>query len=35
MILNSIRPGMGSDLWTEQGIKFMDEAIAAEQPFFW
>ncbi|MED5576019.1 MAG: sulfatase-like hydrolase/transferase, partial [Planctomycetota bacterium] len=28
-------PWYGSDLWTEQGIKFMDEAIAQEQPFFW
>jgi arylsulfatase A-like enzyme len=28
-------PWYGSDLWTEQGIKFMDEAIDAEQPFFW
>ena len=28
-------PWYGSDLWTEQGIKFMDEAIEKEQPFFW
>ncbi|MCA9032551.1 MAG: sulfatase-like hydrolase/transferase, partial [Planctomycetaceae bacterium] len=23
------------DLWTEQGIKFVDEALAADKPFFW
>ncbi|WP_182867164.1 arylsulfatase [Rhodopirellula sp. JC639] len=28
-------PWYGSDLWTEQGIRFIDEAIAAEKPFFW
>ncbi|QDV47686.1 Arylsulfatase [Stieleria neptunia] len=28
-------PWYGSDLWTEQGIRFVDEAIAAEKPFFW
>ncbi|MEZ6091441.1 MAG: arylsulfatase [Pirellulaceae bacterium] len=28
-------PWYGSDLWTEQGIKFIDEAIAEEKPFFW
>ena len=28
-------PWYGCDLWTEQGIKFVDEAIAAEKPFFW
>lgn len=28
-------PWYGSDLWTEQGIKFIDEAIEAEKPFFW
>ncbi|WP_233148411.1 arylsulfatase [Rhodopirellula sp. MGV] len=28
-------PWYGSDLWTEQGIKFVDEAIAAGKPFFW
>ncbi|TWT50812.1 Arylsulfatase [Rubripirellula amarantea] len=28
-------PWYGSDLWTRQGIAFIDEAIAAEKPFFW
>ncbi|QDT02180.1 Arylsulfatase [Rubripirellula lacrimiformis] len=28
-------PWYGSDLWTEQGIKFVDEAIAENKPFFW
>ena len=28
-------PWYGSDLWTEQGIRFVDEAIAQEKPFFW
>lgn len=28
-------PWYGSDLWTEQGIQFIDEAIAEDQPFFW
>jgi len=28
-------PWYGSDLWTEQGIRFLDEAIAAGKPFFW
>jgi arylsulfatase A-like enzyme len=28
-------PWYGSDLWTEQGIRFIDEAIAEEKPFFW
>ncbi len=28
-------PWYGSDLWTEQGIRFVDEAIAEEKPFFW
>jgi arylsulfatase A-like enzyme len=28
-------PWYGSDLWTEQGIKFIDEAIAENKPFFW
>ena len=28
-------PWYGSDLWTEQGIRFVDEAIEQEKPFFW
>ena len=28
-------PWYGSDLWTRQGIKFVDEAIAQQKPFFW
>ncbi|TWU35046.1 Arylsulfatase [Novipirellula artificiosorum] len=28
-------PWYGSDLWTEQGIRYIDEAIAEEKPFFW
>ncbi|WP_039961526.1 arylsulfatase [Rhodopirellula europaea] len=28
-------PWYGSDLWTEQGIEFIDEAIAEDKPFFW
>ncbi|MCB9949815.1 MAG: arylsulfatase [Planctomycetaceae bacterium] len=28
-------PWYASDLWTEQGIKFVDEALAADKPFFW
>lgn len=28
-------PWYGSDLWTEQGLKFVDEAIADDKPFFW
>lgn len=27
-------PWYGSDLWTEQGIRFIDEAIASNKPFF-
>ncbi len=27
-------PWYGSDLWTDQGIKFIDEAIAERKPFF-
>lgn len=28
-------PWYGTDLWTRQGIRFLDEAIAQEKPFFW
>ncbi len=28
-------PWYGSDLWTEQGIRFVDEAIEQDKPFFW
>lgn len=28
-------PWYGSDLWTEQGIEFVDEAIEEGKPFFW
>lgn len=28
-------PWYGTHLWTEQGIKFIDEAIAEKKPFFW
>ena len=28
-------PWYGSDLWTEQGIGFIDEALAENKPFFW
>lgn len=28
-------PWYGSDLWTEQGIQFLDEALEADKPFFW
>jgi len=28
-------PWYGSDLWTEQGIRFVDEAMAQDKPFFW
>ena len=28
-------PWYGSDLWTEQGIRFVDEALAEGKPFFW
>lgn len=28
-------PWYGTDLWTEQGIEFIDEAIEAKKPFFW
>ena len=28
-------PWYGSDLWTEQGIQFVDEALEKDQPFFW
>jgi arylsulfatase len=28
-------PWYGSDLWTEQGIRFMDEALQQKKPFFW
>lgn len=28
-------PWYGSDLWTEQGIRFVDEAIKDDKPFFW
>lgn len=28
-------PWYGTDLWTRQGIRFLDEADKQEQPFFW
>ena len=28
-------PWYGSDLWTDQGIRFIDEALGAKKPFFW
>ena len=28
-------PWYGSNLWTDQGIKFIDEAITEQKPFFW
>ena len=28
-------PWYGSDLWTQYGIRFMDEALAEKKPFFW
>lgn len=28
-------PWYGTDLWTDYGLKFVDEAIAEEKPFFW
>ncbi len=28
-------PWYGTDLWTRQGIRFVDEAIKNQQPFFW
>lgn len=28
-------PWYGTDLWTRQGIEFIDEAIGKDQPFFW
>ncbi|MEM9187481.1 MAG: arylsulfatase [Planctomycetota bacterium] len=28
-------PWYGADLWTDYGLKFVDEAIAADQAFFW
>ncbi len=28
-------PWYGTNLWTEQGIKYIDEAIQQEKPFFW
>lgn len=28
-------PWYGTDLWTRQGIRFLDEAVKQEQPFFW
>lgn len=28
-------PWYASDLWTDAGIQFVDEAIAADKPFFW
>lgn len=28
-------PWYGSDLWTEQGVQFIDEALAEGKPFFW
>ncbi len=28
-------PWYAADLWTEQGIRFVDEAIAAQKPFVW
>lgn len=28
-------PWYGTHLWTEQGIKFIDEAIGQDKPFFW
>ncbi|WP_315854087.1 arylsulfatase [Roseiconus nitratireducens] len=28
-------PWYGTDLWTEQGIRFIDEARQRDQPFFW
>ncbi len=27
-------PWYGSDLWTEQGIRFIDEALTEDKPFF-
>jgi len=28
-------PWYGTDLWTDQGLTFVDEAIADDKPFFW
>lgn len=28
-------PWYGTDLWTEQGIRFVDEALNVKKPFFW
>ncbi|MEM6777554.1 MAG: arylsulfatase [Planctomycetota bacterium] len=28
-------PWYGTDLWTRQGLHFVDEAVAADKPFFW
>ncbi|MEZ6131688.1 MAG: arylsulfatase [Planctomycetaceae bacterium] len=28
-------PWYGADLWTDRGIRFIDEAIAEDKPFFW
>jgi arylsulfatase A-like enzyme len=28
-------PWYGSDLWTDQGIQFIDEAMSENKPFFW
>ncbi|MEZ6124413.1 MAG: arylsulfatase [Planctomycetaceae bacterium] len=28
-------PWYGSDMWTRQGIEFIDEALAEKKPFFW
>ena len=28
-------PWYGTELWTKQGIRFIDEAIEKDQPFFW
>lgn len=28
-------PWYGTDLWTDYGLKFVDEAIEEEKPFFW
>jgi len=28
-------PWYGTDLWTEQGIRFVDEALKEDKPFFW
>lgn len=28
-------PWYGTDLWTREGIRFVDEALAEQKPFFW